>query len=78
MFSLSRKKKETWDTEKAEVLNEFFPQLSPASDPNTLPEMQKAKGSNRENVEPLTVVEHQVQDHLRNPRPDERTGRIRG
>lgn len=64
--------------EKAEVLNEFLPQLSPASAPNTLPEMQKAKGSDRENVEPLTAVEHQVQDHLRNLRRDERTGRRRG
>ncbi|KAK4814550.1 hypothetical protein QYF61_023749 [Mycteria americana] len=56
----------TQDTEKAEVLNDFFASVFTGKCPSHTAQVAEGKGRDWENEEPATVGEDQVQDHLRN------------
>ena len=55
----------TTDTEKAEVLNNFFASVFTGQCSSYTAQDTEGKGRDWENEEPPTVGEDQVQDHLR-------------
>ena len=58
----------TWDLEKAEVLNNIFASVFTGKCSSHTAKVTDGKGRDRENEEPPTVGEDQVQDHLSNLR----------
>jgi len=54
------------DTQKVEVLNDFFASVFTGKCSSHTTQVTESKGMNWENEEPPTVGEDRVQDHLRN------------
>ncbi|XP_076217536.1 uncharacterized protein LOC143172166 [Aptenodytes patagonicus] len=64
----------TRDTEKAEVLNDFFASVFTGKCSSLTAQAAEGKGGDWENEEPPTVGEDQVQDHLRHLKVHESMG----